>query len=183
MNDTKFWSLIDASRDNARKLPRRPAQDFADVQEQTLTALLKQLTPDEICDFDATFYQFHRKAYRWDLWAVAYWLHGGCSDDGFIDFRARLISLGEKVFQRALRDPDSLAEVAGEPDVPYLASEGFQYIASKIYEEMTGEEMPLALDVDGIPDEPAGDQFDFEDEELVRERFPGLLEKFPEMGD
>lgn len=31
------------------------------------------------------------EAYRRDLWAAAYHANGGCSDDGFIDFRIWLI--------------------------------------------------------------------------------------------
>ncbi|EKC76209.1 hypothetical protein LEA_04821 [human gut metagenome] len=35
----------------------------------------------------------------------------GCSDDGFIDFRAWLIAQGKEVYMNALRDPDTLADI------------------------------------------------------------------------
>ena len=41
---------------------------------------------------DATL--VHAVLYRWDMWAAAYLIGGGCSDDGFIDFRAGLIAQG-----------------------------------------------------------------------------------------
>jgi hypothetical protein len=33
------------------------------------------------------------------------------------------------------------------------------------------------------PNEPAGHQFDFEDQDVMRQRYPKLVAKFPEMGD
>ncbi|WP_238537811.1 hypothetical protein [Zavarzinella formosa] len=68
------------------------------------------------------------------------------------------------------------------PDVPYMQAEGFQYVASKVYREKTGEEdMPLYAS--DHPDEPVGEQLDHDDEELMAEHFPKLVAKFPEMGD
>ena len=56
------------------------------------------------------------EAYRWDLWAAAYLIQGGCSDDGFEYFCDWLISLGKHRFEAALRNPDSLAEVIEDED-------------------------------------------------------------------
>ena len=111
------------------------------------------------------------------------WLgSGGCGDDGFIDFRACLISLGQDRYAKALQDPDSLAEIVDLSDVPDMQSEGFQYVASKVYREKTGQDMPL----DGSScehSEPDGEDFDFEDEGEMAQRFPRLVKKMPEMGD
>lgn len=38
----------------------------------------------------------HGALYRRDLWAAAYIIGGGCSDDSFIDFRAGLIAQGHE---------------------------------------------------------------------------------------
>ncbi len=118
---------------------------------------------------------------RWDLWGAAYWLHGGCSDDGFIDFRSALIGLGKKLFFQVLEDPDALADVVGRPDTPFMQAEGFQYVASKVYEEATGQDMPRGEAA--ALTKPAGGRFDFEDEDLMRQRFPKIVAKFPDMGD
>ncbi len=45
-------------------------------------------------------------AYRTDIWALAYLLRGGCSDDSFEAFRGWLILQGRKVFEATLADPD-----------------------------------------------------------------------------
>ena len=31
------------------------------------------------------------EAYRWDIWAIAFIINGGCSDDGFEYFRGWLV--------------------------------------------------------------------------------------------
>jgi len=127
MNEDQFWDIIDTSRRQACKVKRQPTDDFIDAHEKTLADELRKLPPEQIAAFDYRFGDYERLAYRWDLWAAAYWLHGGCSDDGFMDFRACLISLGKEWFFRVLDDPDFLADLVGRPDVPYLLAEGFQY--------------------------------------------------------
>src|SRR5262245_37427776 len=128
MDETRFWEIVDTSRAKARKIPLQPGQDFIDVHEQTLAEALRALPAEEIFAFRERFWERHAHAYRWDLWAAAYWLGGGCSDDGFIDFRSCLISLGKTNYERILADPDNLVDVVDLPDTPYMQSEGFQYI-------------------------------------------------------
>src|SRR5205823_6840092 len=50
-----------------------------------------------------------RRLYRHDMWAGAYLIGGGCSDDGFISFRARLIAQGRDWYKKA--SPDSLPTI------------------------------------------------------------------------
>ena len=102
MTEARFWEIVDSSRLAAIQRQRLPAQDFLDLHEQTLAELLRQISPDEIVAFENRFADYHRLAYRWDLWGAAYWLHGGCGDDGFIDFRSCLISLGRELFFQVL---------------------------------------------------------------------------------
>ncbi|MBI5531292.1 MAG: DUF4240 domain-containing protein [Deltaproteobacteria bacterium] len=183
MTETRFWEIIDSSREAARLQERQPNQDFLALHEQSLADALRQLPPEEIAAFDDRFRAYHRFAYRWDLWAAAYWLHGGCSDDGFTDFRACLISLGRVLYFKVLQEPDSLADIVDHPDVPYMQAEGFQYVASRVYEEKTGERIPYEPSDSHVVREPAGERLDHDDEELMRERFPKLVARFPEMGD
>lgn len=183
MDEARFWEIIDTSRQRARQRQRRQGEDFLDAHEQSLADALRRLPPAEIVAFDETFWHCHRRAYRWDLWAAAYWLHGGCGDDGFIDFRSCLISLGRELFSRILEDPDTLADVAGGPDVPYLQAEGFQYVASRVYNEMTGEPLPQGKGDAGLPAEPAGERIDHDDADVMRRHFPRLVARYPDMGD
>jgi hypothetical protein len=50
-------------------------------------------------------------SYRNLLWAAAYLINGGCSDDGFESFRCWLIVQGRTVFERSVADPDTLADL------------------------------------------------------------------------
>lgn len=45
--------------------------------------------------------------YRYDLWAAAYLIGGGCSDDSFTDFRAGLIGQGCDWYEQATTSSDS----------------------------------------------------------------------------
>jgi hypothetical protein len=184
MNEARFWEIIDNSRARAREMPAAPHQDFITRHEQALAETLRQLSAEAIADFNLRFWSVHHQAYRWDLWGYAYWLHGGCGNDGFTDFRSCLISLGKNAFTAALDDPDSLTDLLDRPDMPYMQSEGFQYVAGRVYKEKTGNEAPLAEDDDDdSPSKPVGEKFDFEDDEIMEERFPKLVAKYPEMGD
>jgi hypothetical protein len=69
---------------------------------------------------------------------------GGCSSDGFVDFRRWLISAGSGVYALAIADADTLADVefggvGGEEDCFF---ESFGYISQTVYEEMTGTALP-----------------------------------------
>ena len=75
-------------------------------------------------------------SYRTPLWAAAYVINGGCSDDGFDYFRGWLIVQGRQVFERAVADPDALADLAVIPPAPGRASlecESVLYIPAKAH--------------------------------------------------
>src|SRR5262249_46305929 len=127
MAEARFWTLIETSRKRASRKKRRRGQDFIDVHIAELRKLLSELGPEELIAYNNRFQYYWGLSYRWDLWAIAYWLHGGCSDDGFADFRACLISLGRKWYFQVLDDPDSLTDLVGRKDTPYMQAEGFQY--------------------------------------------------------
>jgi hypothetical protein len=99
----------------------------------------------------------------------------GVSDDTFTYFLEWLIAQGETVFEGALQNPDSLAEVVEQGEV--CAFEGFGYIAARIWEEKTAlgaERMPgRKASAAKAPDGPA-----WKDDEDLKQRFPRLWEKF-----
>ena len=167
MESTSFWKLIDASR--------LAAQGDAYAQIESLGELLSELAPDDIVAFDRIFSQYHDQADSWDLWGAAYIIGGGCSDDGFMDFRGWLISRGEQAYAGALRDPESLVDVVTEADDDCQV-EGFQYIASQAWEEKTGctrEEFPRHTFERRA--EPTGQEWEEDDLEI---RFPKLSKRF-----
>jgi hypothetical protein len=91
--------------------------------------------------------------------------------------------MGRDRFTRAVSDPDGIVEWVDADDAPFMQSEGFQYIASEVYEAKTKrplwKDRPPAVGPQG---EPAGEQFDFDDEDEVRRRLPRLAAKFPQGG-
>ncbi len=110
-------------------------------------------------------------AYRWDLWAAAYIIEGGCSDDGFTDFRAGLIGLGRDVYYAAVADPGSLVrQPARGVD---FSQEGMLYAARAAYEAVTGAEIPD--EGRAHPEVPVGERWD---EATVEKEYPELAAKF-----
>jgi hypothetical protein len=139
-----------------------------------LAARLDALEPEAIAAFQQHFDEEHARAYTWPLWGAAYLMEGGCSDDGFIDFRYGLISRGQKVFESALADPDSLAVLLDEDD--FLSNEEFGHVAAEVYDNKTGA--PIPREGAAHPADPAGEDWDFDDEELCALKLPKLWAKF-----
>jgi hypothetical protein len=125
---------------------------------------------DEIGAFAQLQEELMRTSFRWDLWGAAYLINGGCSDDGFDYFRGWLMLQGRDVWERALRDPESLADVSFEGEAECEAA---LYAASKAYEQVAGRTLP-AIGVHG-PTEPVGTGWQEEDLEAL---FPKLWKRF-----
>jgi uncharacterized protein DUF4240 len=120
-----------------------------------------------------------------DLWAAAYMINGGCSDEGFDHFRGWLIANGREVLARAVREPDSLAELssvqAAADSGAVFEAEAVLSIAQEAYQQATGEELPAADASASRPD--AADLWDFDDEDEMRRRLPRLSALFLEPPD
>jgi hypothetical protein len=185
MDEARFWSVIESTRDAAKTRPRPATTDFLDVHIETLRDALAALPPDDVAGFEARFHELSVRAYRWDLWGAAYWMHGGCGDDSFWDFRSNLISLGRQRYEAALADPDSLVEIVGQPDVPYMLGEGFQYVAGRVYKELTGQDVPDSVYTVKQPTDPIGYDPDIshDDQAYMAKHYPRLVARLPEMGD
>ncbi len=112
-------------------------------------------------------------ANRWDLLAAAYLLGDGFGADGFDCFRECLISLGRERFYRALENPDALAEISQERDVPFLFADGFGVATWRAYENVTGEPL-YDSDVPLPPKELTGSPIDLSDELALRNLLPRL---------
>ncbi len=130
MDTTTFWKLIEDAKQRSGGDPER--------QVAVLTDALADLEASDIVAFDARLDQFMALSYTRELWAAAYIINGGCSDDCFDYFRGWLIAQGETVFHNALHDPETLAEVV-EPEEAEL--EAILYVAQEAYERKTGQEM------------------------------------------
>jgi hypothetical protein len=166
MTDAKFWSLIDTSRARARGKSRR--------QEHILRRLLGDLSADDMAEFKIRYDNLIRKAYRSDLWAAAFLIGEGCSCDGFWDFRSWLVSQGKKVYQAALKDPESLLEVVRRKD--RRRDRRFLDYAPFIWEEKTGRPMSECPCLgSNLGEDPEGEEWDEED---LPQKFPRLWKEF-----
>jgi hypothetical protein len=104
MTLTEFWDHVEKCR---RADP--------DAHAERLVARLAKRPVETIVAFDHVWQTRRNRAYSWNVWGAAYLINGGCSDDGFIDFRSWLILRGRKVFDRAVKNPDALASIV-DPD-------------------------------------------------------------------
>lgn len=168
MNDEEFWSIIAASR---------VASDGTfGGRVESLDSHLSALSPEQIAAFQRIFDRCMNRAYTWDLWGAAYVIGGGCSNDGFTDFRSWLISMGRATYERALADPESLADLAFGLDAEEDAFfEEFAYVASRVYEDRTGESMPYVERT--ARSDPAGKRWAEDGHDLLS-RFPRLWAKY-----
>lgn len=170
MEETEFWELIDSSREAADGDP----EEQADLLVERLT----RLDPDAVAYFARHFESRYNRASQWDLWAAAWILLDGVSDDAFDAFRCWLIAQGREVFEGAVHDADSLARLLDGFDEE-LDGDGEEvgYAADEAYLQLTGTVMP-ELGLPEIPEDPEGVSLDLEDESALADRLPRLWERF-----
>ena len=159
----QFWNIVE-------KVHRDSGGDM-DRKCELLDAELRRLTLDEVRSFHRHFNECQDRAYTWELWAAAYIIGSGCSDDAFSDFRSTLISMGRQTFERALADPQSLADMDYDAETAHY--EGYQYVPTTVETEFGGgQRFPR---YQPHPDEPSGKPWD---EDKVAELYPKLAEKY-----
>lgn len=160
MTTAEFWEIIE-------KVHQQSGGDM-DQKCELLRERLMELDPEGIRSFRAHFDEADRRAYDWGLWGAAYVINGGCGDDSFTDFRSTLISHGRGIFERALANPDSLADLEmAEEDACY---EGYEYVIMDAEKATLGE---VPMNEQPFPEEPSGERWD-EDDEVLARRFPRL---------
>jgi len=135
-----------------------------------LSGEIAKLTHPDAAGFAQIFDSMMDRAYSWPLWGAAYVINGGCSDDSFSDFRASLISRGRTAFDRALNDPDSLADEDLDEGTWFF--EGYQYAVTDAVKAVTGATPPRAQ---SHPKAPSGEEWD---EANVYDRYPRLRQKY-----
>jgi hypothetical protein len=111
MHHDEFWRIIDAAREEAGGW---------EGMYETLPARLRALDLPDLMLWKRIFDEYQRLSYKNKLWAAAYIINGGCSDDAFDYFRAWLTAQGKAAFLNALKNPETLAEAdAAEEDVGF----------------------------------------------------------------
>ena len=163
MTRDDFWKLIETSRRGAESI---------DDQMGKLHDLLVPLSTEDILGFDRCFQECIRDAYTEELWAAAYIVNGGCSDDGFDYFMGWLIAHGRNAFEAVLADPERLVDIAERDD--HVECERMWSAAAIAYEAKTGKDDFYKIS-NGVTRQLRGEPWD---EETVDELYPKLAEKF-----
>ncbi|MGA4779578.1 DUF4240 domain-containing protein [Cellulosimicrobium sp. AB352] len=189
MDRETFWGIVETARERAGAgADDRGAED--DPLPGALTDLLvERLTADEMLAFVDVAGDVANDAYAWPVWGAAYLVEGGCSDDGFMDFRDGLVLAGRAVLERTLADPDSLAD---HPVVAAMADGGSPWFGFESLDSLVGDAWSRATGEDDeayyaarertssvrARNEPAGEQWDFDDDEENARRLPRLTALF-----
>jgi hypothetical protein len=162
MDRTGFWRLIEETH--------AQCGGDCDRQVELLEERLKAQPEEQIIAFKQILGGLQKESYTWELWAAAYLINGGCSDDGFDYFRSWLIAQGEAIFTAALKDPGTLADFPDEfPE--YAECEELDYVAARAHEAKTGRELPDHAYVRSGAREPSGEPWE---EESVATLYPRL---------
>ena len=169
MDDAQFWKIINRAKSEADGNPQAIADE--------VHAQLSERPGPEIASSGSILRGKLAAAYNWKLWGAAYLINGGCSDDGFEYFRGWLITQGQKVYEAALADPDTLAKVV-DPENDQHECEDILY-AMRAYQEVTGHPLPSPTTA-VQPVAPSGENWDFDDPAEATKRLPRLARKYNE---
>jgi hypothetical protein len=173
MTQDQFWQIIE----NACSDPRS-----AEEWDERLTEALTHLSAEEIVEWNHLFDRLAQQAYRTDLWAAAYLINGGASDDGFYYFRCWLIGMGRRAYEDAIANPDSLADVVS----PEWLAEGIDaeaeiYAAAhRAWMQVTGQPDTADYPARNESGELVGADWDYDDPEAMRQNLPRLAALYDE---
>jgi hypothetical protein len=132
MNREEFWKLIDSTLD---------AEDQEEQLKLIKTELMK-LSRVEVASFDNILGKIKDKATCWELLGAGHIIKGKCISKYIGSFLLWIISKGQFVYENALKNPDSLAEVITQRDIDQgVQFERLSYIAWDVYKEKTGRKM------------------------------------------
>lgn len=165
MDDHTFWKIIEETHDASME-----------EQERKLHDRLMQLPEAEILEFDRLSSVRYWELYSWELWGVAYLYWGGCSDDGFMDWRNWIVYCGKEAFETARDRPDDLVPlIEAHPDA---GCEGIGYVPMNVLREKNPKWEDASPDFDiPRPDNPSGKNWEEDD---LKELLPKTYKRFEE---
>jgi Protein of unknown function (DUF4240) len=177
MTEAQFWAILKAAfRRRGKEHPGFHCKEWFNA----LKGELARLPPEEILLFEKYFDEKVWTADTVDLLGVHLLINGG-SDDSFHHFRCWLVGMGKKVYQNALRDADSLANVL---DGQWPIEATLDGAARDVWEQKTGRtkfdefgDALQALNVRRLR-EDQGKDWDVEDEDELHRRLPRLSELY-----
>lgn len=101
MNEQILWMLVKHSQE---------LNNNAFQQSQLLIDLLSEWSITNIYKFENIYWKLMRRSYDADLWAAAYVINDGCSQEEFLNFRSWLLLQGQAIFRKTVQDPEYIVE-------------------------------------------------------------------------
>ena len=125
INGKVFWQLIDQSY--------KSSNGNKDKQVQALKKALSAYSRTDLLTFITIYTDHIYRANQWHLWTASELINGHIDEDSFEQFRNWLISKGQKTYQDALKDPETLVGHVkpGEALFPALRTLGRQVYIEK----------------------------------------------------
>ena len=166
VSESDFWSAIEESLADSDGDP--------EAQLEHLRHCLESHSREDVLEFQRRLNEVMARAYTWNLIGAACFLGCGQSDDGFEDFRAWLVSLGEATFERVLADVNELTELH------YDESPTEEWCFEELHllpGEVGGEEEDVHWPYRKDPETPLGEPAELTQQALKR-RVPLLWEHF-----
>ena len=171
MEYKNFWDIVEKSI-NA---------DSCDEINKIIKKELEKLSIEELVSYQKKFHKLYNRLYTWDLWSIAYIIKGGCGDDGFMDFRGSIISLGREIYESTILNPDFLINLDEIVLSEKIYNEEFKYLAPLVYAEKTSKNMYEENDFQIESEEPLGDKIDFESKDIEKifiKKYPKLMKEY-----
>ncbi|MEM0947908.1 MAG: DUF4240 domain-containing protein [Pseudomonadota bacterium] len=131
MSDALFWDIVANAQSGA------DSETVLNIEDQMVT-----YTPKAIRDAAKIALSRLSDAYRNDIWALAYLLQDGCSDDAFEDFRNWMILQGRTMFDGIVAAPDQF-DPADAEGADFGAASGLIQAFENAYLRRSGK--PLTL--------------------------------------
>jgi hypothetical protein len=159
----EFWALIEDARARAQNDTDRMAaaldHKFYDANDETISSFQDQLAAAST------------QLYTWRHGEAAELICGGLDADAFAVWRYWVIAQGRAVFDRAVADPDSLADVDNQDDGCDLWFEPVGSAASTVWFERHPKGDPELANLDFLGD-PSGTRLHGSD--AIRAALPRL---------
>ncbi|MDX1994631.1 MAG: DUF4240 domain-containing protein [bacterium] len=167
MND--FWDFVKTRREATKDNPDQFAERLIDE--------LVSLGLQQVLDFFQWFESLLDRANTYELWDAVDIIECGASESTFLDFREWLILQSQEVYEKALADPEWLADYVQLDTI--FTDQGLGGVAYYAYERIMGHYMHPTLQ--GINTGVKGVKMPYTDETrdaVLKARHPKLYAKF-----
>lgn len=132
MSEKEFWRIIDYAKSKSN------SNDLMAID--LIPNVLKDYEVGEIVEFEIIFETLIAKADDYKIMAAEKIMTGSVTDDSYIYYRCWLIMQGQKIFEAALINPESLADLYSTDDPSGFDCESLMYVADKAYTAKTGKD-------------------------------------------